>query len=182
MRMSVAAVGLCAVVCLAFLSLAPPDASAAPPTLAVKRGPDLVVQEIIIREEGTEEFHDVRVSVRVRNVGGANAGRSMTALIYSDNAPVGATVTTEPTPGIRAGGQHEVEFVIEGIAGRFSGMLLAVADAPVEASPTGQVTEGAPSLTMAVVTPRTDSNNTFGVICSTQGKTPPIRYQNPAYK
>ncbi|MEA3399778.1 MAG: CARDB domain-containing protein [Armatimonadota bacterium] len=150
--------------------------------MAVKRGPDLVVQEIIIREEGTEEFHNVRVSVRVRNVGGANAGRSMTALIYSDNATAGATVFTEPTPGIRAGGHHEVEFLIEGIAGRFSGMLLAVADAPVGASPTGQVTEGAPSLTMAVLTTRTDSNNTFGVICSTEGRTPPIRYQNPAYK
>ncbi len=144
-----------------------------------KKGPDLVIQEIIIREEGTAEFHNARVDVRIRNTGGANAGASMTALVYSNNATGGAMVFTEETPAIANGAHHDVEFLIEGIAGNLRGMLLAVADAPTAAEPVGQVAEGNLLVMMTATSKRIDLNNTFGVIFTTAGRTLPLRFQNP---
>jgi len=181
-RISVTATLVCLVACAVFLGLSASESVAQRFELATKVGPDLVVQEIIIREEGTEEFHSARVQVKVRNRGGADAGRSVTALIYSNNVAGGATVLTETTPAIPRGAIHDAEFVIEGIAGNLSGMLLGVADAPVAASPTGQVTEGARLMMMSATQKRTDLNNTFGVIFSTQGRALPLRFQNPLFQ
>ncbi len=177
MTRSVKAVLVAMAVCLCLPSFAAPRRGGMEPMSTM--GPDLVVQEIIIREEGSAEFHSARVDVRVRNIGGANAGETVTVLVYSNNATSGAIVLTEDTPAIAKGAYHDVEFVIEGIAGKLSGMLLAVADAPIGPAPTGQVTEGKLMVLTAAGTKRTDLNNTFGVIFSTSGRTLPMRFQNP---
>jgi len=179
MKMRAVAVMVCMMACVALLGLATPEATAQGPQLMSKAGPDLVIQQIVIREEGTAEFHSARVDVRVRNIGGATAGASVTALVYSNDATGGAIVLTQETPAIDRGTYRDVEFVLEGIAGHLSGMLLAVADAPVAGSTTGQVTEGLRLVLMAPGTQRTDLNNTFGVIFSTQGRALPLRFQNP---
>ncbi|MGI5820382.1 MAG: hypothetical protein ACOX9R_20020 [Armatimonadota bacterium] len=166
-------------VCLLLLVSAMPDAPAAPPDDTARMGSDLVIQEIVIRSEGTEEFHSVRIGVRVRNQGGANAAPTTTALIFTRDVAEAPLVLTRPTRALAGGAFQEVEFVIEGIGGHFAGMLVAVADAPVAGHHIGQVREGATIQMTRVITPPVDINNTFGVIFTTQGRTLPLRFQNP---
>lgn len=180
MRMSVVPLLGCVMVTLVLVGSATSEVAAQGPQLMSKKGPDLVIQEMIIREEGTAEFHSARIDVKVRNAGGAKAGESVTALVYSHDATSGAMVLTRPTPEIATGGIHEVEFVIEGIAGNLSGMLIAVADAPIASDPVGQVSEGSLLVLMTATAKRIDSNNTFGVIFTTAGRSLPLRFQNPA--
>ncbi len=183
-------VGLCAVLCLVSVGLMAPGANAAPaprggPMIAALQGPDLVIQEIIVREQSAAEFSQVRLSVRVRNRGNGAAGPSEVALIYSQNvlgAPNAALVLTKTTEAIAAGEHEELDFVIDGIAGSagFRGMLVAVADAPVAAHPSGQVREGKPLMVVAGAGGPTDFNNGFVVIFDTAGRTLPLRFKNPA--
>lgn len=179
MRITVATTLVGVIACLLLVGVATPEAAAQNIQVMSKKGPDLVIQEIIIREEGTAEFHNARVSVRVRNIGGADAGATVTALVYSNNAAAGAMVLTQATPAVAKGAVHEVEFTIEGIAGNLSGMLLAVADAPTAADPVGQVAEGNLLVMMTPTSKRIDLNNTFGAIFTTAGRTLPLRFQNP---
>ncbi len=167
------------VTCAALVALVASSSVAAPVDHMVRQGADLVVQEIIVRSEGTAEFHEVRIGVRVRNRGGTNAGPTMTALVYSSDVGGGAMVLAQSTPAIAGGAHHDVEFLIEGIGGSFAGMLLAVADAPVAGHNYGQVREGSVILTSRVLAPAFDINNTFGVIFTTAGRRLPIRFQNP---
>ena len=147
--------------------------------LASKIGPDLVIQEIIVREEGHAEFHDARISVRVRNIGGGASGECVTALLYSDDVAHAPILLSATTPGMPAGAHHEVDFLLEGIAGNLSGMLLAVADAPIATARVGQVDEGHRLILMTATAKRIDLNNTFGVIFTTAGRTLPLRFKNP---
>ncbi len=178
----ITAVSLCAVVCLAFLGIATPHADAAP-VLMQLRGPDLIIQEIILREQTSGEFTQVRISVRVRNRSNGAAGPSELALIYSQNVlsgPNPVLVLTKTTGTIAAGAYEELDFVIEAIVGAFRGMLVAVADAPVAGSPSGQVREGRPLMAVSGAGGPTDTNNGFAVIFDTTGRTLPVRWKNPA--
>lgn len=138
MKMSVGMALVTVFACLLLVGSAASEATAQNIQLMSKKGPDLVIQEIIIREEGTAEFHTARVSVKVRNIGGAVAGETITALVYSHDMTTGAGVQTQATPSIAVGAVEELDFVFEGIAGSFSGVLLAVADAPIASAPVGQ--------------------------------------------
>ncbi|MBD3293781.1 MAG: hypothetical protein GF393_12730 [Armatimonadia bacterium] len=179
MRVTVTKVLATVIACLLLVGFAASESAAQGLQFMSKKGPDLVIQEIIIREEAGGEFHDVRIDVRVRNIGGAQAGESVTALVYSYNANDSASIFAEATPPIAVGAHRDVEFVITGIAGNFAGLIIAAADAPVAAATTGQVTEGSRMLLAPMNTKRIDLNNTFGVIFSTQGREMPLRFQNP---
>lgn len=181
MKTSVGCIALCVLTSLACLCLSAPDAAAKPATRASLAGADLVVQEIIIREEGAGEFHDVRINVRVRNRGGARADSTITALIFSPDITGETQVLTSRTPALDGGAYHDADFTIEGIAGSFSGVLLAVADAPITAAPHGQVTEGRQVVSIRTARPAIpiDINNTFGVVFTTAGHTLPLRLRNP---
>jgi len=178
------------VACICCLALIAVAAQAAPntgvtrgPVMRVPQGPDLVIQEIIIREQSSGEFSTVRVSVRVRNKGDATAGASEVMLLYTHNI-MGThypAVVQHATVGlIPAGGYQEVDFMLEGIAGPLRGMLVAAADVPVAGSPTGQVREGRRLLTTTSVGTTTDLNNGFAVIFDCTGRTLPVRFKNPA--
>ena len=177
---SVTALLVSVMVCLCVSGFAEPAPRGGGGMVAMSKiGPDLVIQEIIIREEGHAEFHDARVSVRVRNIGGGAAGESMTALVYSDDVTHAPILLSATTPGMPAGAHHEVDFLLEGIAGNLSGMLLAVADAPIATARVGQVAEGHRLILMTATAERIDLNNTFGVIFTTAGRTLPLRFKNP---
>ena len=182
MKMTVSATLVGIVTGILLVGLATPDATAAPRRQLANQGADLVIQTITIRSQGTEEFHSVRVSVRVRNQGGAPAGRSMTALIYSADVSAAPVVLRQATPGLAGGAFHDLQFEIEGIAGDFAGMLIAVADAPIGDDEYGQVREGTPNPALRVILPPIDGNNVYGAIFTTAGRSLPLRFENPQAK
>ncbi len=175
---------LLAVLCLVVTA---PGVEAGPrrggPVVMSLQGPDLVIQEIIVREQTSGEFSQVRVDVRVRNKGGAVAAASEVMLLYTQNVmatPSPGMIQHAPTGVIAAGAYEDVEFVIAGIAGSFKGMLVAVADVPVPTAASGQVKEGKLLALSGPGGPIEGNNNGFAAIFNLTGRTLPVRLRNPA--
>ncbi len=174
----ITAVSLCAVVCLASLGLAVPDAAAQ--EIGQLKGPDLVVEHIALHAMGAgREFTGLRVTVRVRNRGNGAAAGCTVALYVLEGASGNQGHQTKTMMATGAGGSRDLHFDLGGTTGVFQGMLTAVADIPVTAHPAGKIKEGSP---LAVSGPGgpPDLNNGFTVIADTTGLNLPIVWKNPA--
>jgi len=174
---------LCGVLSLACLLVVTADVQAAPVyqrgAVIGLQGPDLVIQEMIIRGLSGGEFPVVRVSVRVRNKGSAAAAPSEVLFLYTQDilSSVPLQVKHQKTGTIPAGGYEEIEFTY---TGPLHGLLLAFVDAPVVGSPSGQVNEGPPVFAAAQGNLRIDPNNAFGATFTASLSNLPLRLQNPA--
>jgi len=184
MKRKLLAISLPLFVCLACVWLVSEALTAPPPPPGPTPGlntpvplnfADLVVQSVTLAPFSVKEFTSMDLTVRVKNIGKANAASCTVGLGYTDNVGTPFALQTAQTPTLipNASTTLSYHFTIQASAiekpGGWQAMMIAAADAPVAGKPSGKVTEAGG-----------EYNNVFGFTFSTAGKPGPWTWNNPA--
>ena len=177
------------IACLLALGLAlPAFAQRGAHTMSTKwiGHPDLAVEKIAaVSILPIDDWFEVVIHVVVRNIGSKSTPPCNVMLTWCGDATASKPVRTwlkRTTYGLEAGVETTVvfEFEVRQSEPAWQGLLVAVADPPVQGKPTGEINEWPLMLHVpGPKPPKSETNNVFGVIFNCGSSITPIRWDNP---